>query len=303
MRNGQWLLLPGAMAAAGLAALASTAAAQRAREYRARKDQEMMEQDRTDGGAHAKPVTLRLAGDTHVGQKRKNNEDDFYMDTESRVFGVFDGMGGMAAGEEASRIAREQIERFFTEERWSSLEQAGDETVQARLDDALRAADTAIQEFAAQTPGNGGMGTTAVLAVRAGDCLHFANVGDSRGYLLRAGEPLQKLTQDHTVAAVLVELGEMTEEEAHDPGARNRLLASLGDLGKNKPAFGKVEPIQRGDRFLLCSDGLWDMLKTDAIEQLLRDAATPKAAVRHLIDTANEAGGDDNITAVVAFAE
>ncbi|WP_395139749.1 PP2C family protein-serine/threonine phosphatase [Armatimonas sp.] len=241
---------------------------------------------------------LRAAGGTDIGQKRRNNEDAYFIHADGHVFGVFDGMGGMTAGEVASRIACEQVSAFFTQERLDALDSANNETVLALLTAALCTADSAIRTCS-QTSVGVHMGTTAVIAVRLGKTLHVMNLGDSRAYLLRVGEPLQKLTRDHTVGAVLVELKEITEEEAATSGARNRLLASLGDMGDNKPAYNKVDELLPTDRILLCSDGLWDMVNKESLTNILSGSQTPEEAVERLITNANANGGTDNITAIV----
>jgi protein phosphatase len=209
---------------------------------------------------------------------------------------VADGMGGHAAGEEASSIAVETIDRCLTPEQISRV---GNGDAQAVLSQVLEEASAAILGTAAARPEFKGMGSTAVVAVLADSTLHVCNVGDSRAYLIRGTEP-SLLTVDHSVAAILAEMGNITPEEARSHPRRNELTASLGLERAVEPAYSAV-PLQPGDRVVLCSDGLWDMLQDSEIACVSSDFTDPRTAVWDLIRAANEAGGHDNITAVVIF--
>ncbi|OPZ84490.1 MAG: Serine/threonine phosphatase stp [bacterium ADurb.Bin429] len=143
------------------------------------------------------------------------------------------------------------------------------------------------------------MGTTAVVACLAGDILYLAHVGDSRAYLLRDGD-IRALTRDHTVAMTLVDDGDITLEEARTHPLRNRLSQVLGAHGAIHPDFTNL-PVQHGDRILLCTDGLYDMLTDEEIVEIVNFSASPDEAVYALIATADDAGGRDNITVVAVF--
>lgn len=211
---------------------------------------------------------------------------------------VADGMGGEAAGEVASRIAVEVLGKVLSEENIEhSLERDGH--LRELFLQAIREAnDMVIAGWQARRE-LFGMGSTVVAAVYRAGRAHVCNLGDSRAYLVR-GNQWGQLTRDHSIAAELAEAGQMTAEEARTHRLRNQLTRSLGQKPL-EPHFAEAE-LQPGDRLVLCSDGLWDMLPDDAIAQIAEAYEDPQMAVAELIELANEAGGYDNITVIIVKA-
>jgi serine/threonine protein phosphatase PrpC len=226
-------------------------------------------------------LRVRVGACTDVGRVREGNEDAYMV--RDPLFAVADGMGGHQGGEVASNLALERLERATD----------GD----SDLADVVREANRAVFEQAAQDPGLAGMGTT-LTAVRVQDeRLHLAHVGDSRMYLLRDGR-LDRITRDHTVVEQMVDQGRMTAEDAKIHPQRSILTRALG-VDEDIQVDESDVDVRPGDRVLLCSDGLTGMVDEDRILSILTDTPDPQAACGALIEAANEAGGQDNITAVV----
>jgi PPM family protein phosphatase len=226
-------------------------------------------------------IRVQVGACTDVGRVREGNEDAYVV--REPLFAVADGMGGHQGGEVASNLALERLERATD----------GD----SDLADVVREANRAVFEQAAQDPGLAGMGTT-LTAVRVQDeRLHLAHVGDSRMYLLRDGR-LERITRDHTVVEQLVDQGRMSAEDAKIHPQRSILTRALGVDEDIQVDEADVD-VRPGDRVLLCSDGLTGMVDEDRILSILTDTPDPQAACAALIEAANEAGGQDNITAVV----
>lgn len=223
-------------------------------------------------------MRLRVGARTDVGRVRKGNEDSYTAS--EPLFAVADGMGGHQGGEVASSLALEVIGK-------------GDGT----LEELVREANDAVYRRAAQDPGLAGMGTTLTVLRADDEVLRLAHVGDSRAYLLRAGK-LQRLTKDHTVVERLVDEGRLTPEEAEIHPQRSILTRALGVDEALQVDQESIEP-RAGDRLLLCSDGLTGMVDEDRIARILTENADPQAAADALVAAANEAGGQDNVTAVV----
>jgi PPM family protein phosphatase len=242
---------------------------------------------------------------TNRGRKRENNEDNYAEIETIGLYVVCDGMGGMAAGEKASEIGKDSILKWFQThfvdpKETNSTEITEKEFIWQSLDRSIRFANEAIRTAVRDNPDWHGMGTTTVIGWVINAQLYLASVGDSRAYLIRKGV-CRLLTEDDSVAAVLLKRGEMDAEEARTSPLRNQLLSGLGDLSKAGPHL--YEPIQLHpkDRVILCSDGLWDMLEDDQIGVLTMSAITPRDAVTTLIDAANKQGGLDNITVAALF--
>jgi len=232
-----------------------------------------------------------------VGRVRENNEDNYLFAPDRGLFAVCDGMGGHAAGELASRMVAELLDTLLTAEVIAGAVQAGEEAARTLLTDALLQTNQAVLDAAAESLERTGMGSTAVIAILVGTQLFVANVGDSRAYLIREGAPTL-LTRDHSIAAVLVEKGQLTLEEGRGHLLRNQLTSVLGTT---KPLIIDYQTavLQPGDRIVLCSDGLWDMVPDAEIAHIAIIESDPGAAVQSLLQTANDAGGLDNITAMV----
>jgi PPM family protein phosphatase len=233
-------------------------------------------------------TTFRVGSATDVGRVRSNNQDSFLV-REYDLFAVADGMGGHQGGEVASSLALEVLDRAHVE--------ATTET----LVHAVQTANQAVYERADSDPGLKGMGTTlTVLAdvdTEDGRRLSIANVGDSRLYRLRS-DTLEQLTEDHSLVAGLVRQGRITEEEAENHPQRNILTRALGIDEVVAVDSWEVDPVA-GDRFLICSDGLFNEVDQNRLVATLRRFDDPADASRELVRLANEGGGRDNITAVV----
>ena len=225
-------------------------------------------------------VTVGAA--TDIGQVREGNEDSYLL--LDPLYAVADGMGGHRGGEVASSLALETVKELFS---------AGD----GSLTEQVERANRAVYERSRSDREVQGMGTTLTAVVVQGAKVRLAHVGDSRGYLLRDGK-LHMLTKDHTLVARMVEDGEITEAEAETHPHRSIVTRALGVDAAVQVDEGILD-VRDGDRLLLCSDGLTGMLSHDGIEAILRDVSDPKEAVDRLVSAANEAGGVDNITAVL----
>ena len=235
---------------------------------------------------------------TDIGRKRANNEDKFFCDAHERIFIVADGMGGHAAGEQASAIVIESLQRELAGTLASSSDSG---SLAGVLQGALTEANRDVIAQSASNIEWHGMGSTAVVALFKNSTLHVANVGDSRAYLISGGR-YQIVSRDHSVAAMLCEQGHISGDEIRVHPRRNQLTMCLGGESEVSPEYYSC-PVQRNDRILLCSDGLWEMLTDREIVRLVSSHPVPQEAVAALINAANEAGGKDNITAIVIAVE
>lgn len=245
------------------------------------------------------------AGRTDVGRKREFNEDAFQVDLTNGLLVLADGMGGHAAGEVAARIAIEAVSEFITRTAGngnSDWPYGIDERFSVpanRLRSAIRLANEKIFKEIEQNEELRGMGTTLVAVLALGGSACFAHVGDSRAYLCRAGT-LTQVTSDHSWVNEQVGLGLLSREEASRHPFRNVITRALGSREEIAPDITEIAA-EPHDTVLLCSDGLTTMLEDAQILQvLLRHATDPGAAAAELIQRANQAGGEDNITVIVA---
>jgi protein phosphatase len=204
-------------------------------------------------------------------------------------------MGGHSAGEVASAIAIEELAALRDRGPWENETAATDDLKQAIL-----RANRRIREMAASDRKLNGMGTTLVALLEDGDMVHVANVGDSRGYLLRQGE-LSQVTVDHSLVQELVDDGRLSPEDAERHPQRSVITRALGiDPEVEFDLF--TYKLQVGDRLLLCSDGLSDVVEPTQIRNVLLRVRSPQKAARQLVTVANEQGGPDNITVIVVEA-
>lgn len=233
-------------------------------------------------------VTSRLvcAQRSHRGLVRAANEDSFHAG--ARVLALADGMGGHSAGEVASALMIAAL---------APLEQTGDGDLLLRLEHAVLEGNTAIAEHATRNPETAGMGTTLTAILFDGTAFGLVHVGDSRAYRLR-GSHLSQLTHDDTFVQSLVDAGHITAEQARTHPRRSLIMRALTGAAVT-PALvdGNAEI---GDRFLLCSDGLSDVVGPEQIETTMAGARTVDACADQLIDLALAGGGPDNVTVVVA---
>jgi PPM family protein phosphatase len=238
-------------------------------------------------------MRLVFAAATDVGRMRKNNEDSYL--SSKPVAAVADGMGGHSAGEVASAIAIEELAALRDRGPWENETAATDDLKQAIL-----RANRRIREMAASDRKLNGMGTTLVALLEDGDMVHMANVGDSRGYLLRQGE-LSQVTVDHSLVQELVDDGRLSPEDAERHPQRSVITRALGiDPEVEFDLF--TYKLQVGDRLLLCSDGLSDVVEPAQIRNVLLRVHSAQKAARQLVTVANEQGGPDNITVIVVDA-
>jgi protein phosphatase len=256
-------------------------------------------------------LEIRAVGLSDVGRKRKLNEDTFAAADNLGLYVVADGMGGHAAGEVASRLAVESIERHMAgvpQADQTAPSDASTQTFDAGLPAPARKVITAIrmanQEIVRSVRHDAsmrGMGTTVVLAYIQGRRVYIGSVGDSRAYLVR-DEEITQLTDDHTFVNEQVRAGTLTPAEARRHPARNILTRAVGS-SEDVDADVVEHDLEVGDLILLCSDGLTTMIDDEDILQVVRRQANdPMLACRALIDLANERGGDDNITAILIQA-
>ena len=236
-----------------------------------------------------------FAGLTDVGLQRSQNQDDYYIDPEGRFFIVADGMGGHAAGQEASRIATKTIKAYL-DEYWDSAEPS-----ESLLEQAFLAANQAILADQRVHPERAEMGTTAVVIVFRHDQSWCAHTGDSRLYRLR-GAKLEQITEDHTWVAMAMRMGELTPDQARVHQWRHVLAQCLGREDLRQIDIQPFQ-VQGSDRLLLCSDGLTEELSDHSITSILKSIRSCDRVVAALVNAAKEQGGRDNITVVVVAVE
>ena len=254
-------------------------------------------------GASNTPIgntfTPNAAAMTDVGLLRVLNEDNWgwcQLSPEVQLYVAADGMGGHEAGEVASQMAVDTLCREAAE-RFGRIAQVTPETLENILDEAFQAANNGIKAHS-EHMGND-MGTTLVAAlVYRGELALVANVGDSRGYLMRDAV-LHQITRDHSLVARMVEQNRISPEEARNHPHSNILLRTVGTERNVEIDIFSVE-LEQGDRLLLCSDGLWGEIEDEDIEAILNHYQDPRVVCREMIRAAHHGGGRDNITVVMA---
>jgi len=246
-------------------------------------------------------MTVEIYSATDVGRARDNNEDSVAVEASVGLAVLADGMGGYNAGEVASQM----LTAFIKSElgRWlkETGGKAGSGDVRRAMDICVDNANRAIFNAANTNPRYAGMGTTLVLAVFRPDGLLLGHVGDSRAYRLRNSQ-LTQITRDHSLLQEQLDAGLLTPEEAAFSSNRNLVTRAVGVEDAVMLELHQHE-VQPGDLFLLCSDGLSDMLDDDALCQLLLSHPSLSEAAQALIDAANDMGGKDNIAIVLARVE
>jgi serine/threonine protein phosphatase PrpC len=227
-----------------------------------------------------------VAAITDPGRRRRRNEDAYVC--EPPLFAIADGMGGAQAGEVASRLAAAALKE-------SGVETGGEE----RIFDLIQEANRRVYDRSSTDPTTSGMGTTITVALVENGSVAFGHVGDSRAYLIR-DQKMEQVTEDHSLVNELMKSGKLSREEAEAHPQRSVITRALGtDPDVDVDTF--TIAAQAGDVFLLCSDGLTDMLGEDEIFELVESNRNDmKAALKALVRAANRSGGEDNIT-VVAF--
>jgi PPM family protein phosphatase len=246
------------------------------------------------------PFSPLAYGETDIGRVRAHNEDSFAVVPHLGLFMVADGIGGAAAGEVASRTAVEQVQWAVEdgETTWApDGALSGPESGPRRFIAGIHRANRAIRALARKDPAKKGMGTTFVGVLVLERCAVVAHVGDSRVYRLRDGK-LERLTRDHSLANQLFDMGFLRSDEIDSFPRRNVITRAVG-THETVDVDVRIVDVRPGDAFLLCSDGLHGELDDDEIAGVLREHPTPMDAVSQLIDTANDKGSADNVTAVL----
>ena len=245
-----------------------------------------------------------IASLSDVGLCRELNEDaslattfDGPGNSEGVLLGVFDGCGGASSGRMASDTAADVVASTFQNLTPKQLhDDLGD-----HLERAIRDASNAIYTKASNDRNHRGMGTTATVAAISGDTLHLAHVGDSRAYILRRGRLVQ-ISRDQTLLNFYIAEGKILEEEIEDFPHKNVIMFALG-VGPKLEVDRTSVRLRRGDVLLLCTDGLWNLIDDAGIETVFRWHKGPEAICTALVESANAAGGHDNVTVVVARFE
>jgi PPM family protein phosphatase len=279
--------------------------------------------------ASASPaLTLTSFGLTDMGRQRSRNEDRFliaspvsalfmerdrrhaaemgYAETAGDVFAVADGVGGHPGGGVASTIAIETMSTFLLSTLKWVFALGGPEAIGtdmlAQIRHVLQWADAGVHEEASRNPQLQEMGTTLTMAYRHGPFLYVGHAGDSRCYILRS-RTLHQITRDHTLVDELVREGLVSREDAARHVARHVITNALGPLTEGLHVDVHRVRLQPGDIVLLCTDGLSGVEDEASIAAILESAATPEKACERLIQCANDSGGPDNVTAIVAHVE
>lgn len=234
-----------------------------------------------------------------TGNFRDNNEDAVFVDPQGRFFVVADGMGGQAAGEKASEMATQIVPRELL--RRIDFGKGGLSSVGPGIDQAVGEANGEIMALSEIDPTFHNMGTTIALLVAAGGHLYFGNVGDSRIYQLRGGSFTQ-LSQDHSLTQALVEAGTISKADAATHRYRNVLYRYLGSKEGGTGVNAQELKPEKGDRYLLCSDGVMDGLKDPDIQALLASISHPQEAAERVVQAALDGGSKDNVSCVVVHA-
>lgn len=262
-------------------------------------------------------ITAQVFGRTDVGRTREHNEDSFLVADLSAgtavtdgdavnqhvlgdrglLFMVADGLGGAAAGEIASGMAVDVVLAEL-QQTWVAAAKNDPDTFAHALKKACEAANARIYDYALKNPDHRGLGTTATIAGLLGDTLYLVQVGDSRAYLVRGGVA-QQITKDQSLMQRLIEAGEMTPEEAELSERRNIILQALGPEPSVKIDLTH-QRVRRGDLLVLCTDGLSGQVRKEEIATVVAQESDLAQAGQTLINRANENGGPDNITVVIA---
>jgi serine/threonine protein phosphatase PrpC len=256
----------------------------------------------------ARLIRIKCFGRTDVGRRRELNEDSLHFSEKDGVCLVADGMGGRDFGEVASSLCvstlNSHLHKYFPKSfEGRRLEGGGPlrEVLVQAFDGFIRDVNTIVYEFGALDHRYREMGTTLALLFQQEDYVVLAHVGDSRVYLVRNADA-EQITEDHSFVNAQVKVGIMTREQAETSRHKNIITRSIGTRAAVKPDV-VVREATAGDTYLLCSDGLSDLVDPAEMAKIVTDNADLRAAVDTLIALANERGGTDNITVVLARIE
>lgn len=238
---------------------------------------------------------MKVVSATNVGNYRKNNEDSYYLNESKKLYVLADGMGGHLAGERASNMATEIVAKDFEDgKKIASIEDAIE-----ILSSSIRDANKKIYDSSQENENYRGMGTTLSCGIILDNVLIYSNVGDSRIY--RINKDIEQITKDDSFVNYLMEIGEITEEEAKNHPKKNVLTKALGTTSDIEVIVNTLN-IKDNDIFLFCSDGLTNMVPDEEIFKIVKENS-PEDARDKLLDLALKNGGMDNITFILVFNE
>ncbi len=252
----------------------------------------------------SQPLRIEVAGETDVGRKRAHNEDNFAIFAQYGLYIVADGMGGHASGEVASKLAVDTMAEFFAstaddpERTWPYKMDRTKGYEENRLITGIKLSNLRIYENSSRNAKQRGMGTTLASLFAVEDGVYVAHVGDSRCYRIRDGK-LEQLTEDHSLLNDYKKMKQLTEEEIANFPHKNVIVRALG-MKDTVKVDTRFERPQAGDTMLLCSDGLSGPVTDEQILEIVEAAPDLPTATHRLIEAANDGGGPDNITCVLA---
>ncbi|MBC7544000.1 MAG: Stp1/IreP family PP2C-type Ser/Thr phosphatase [Candidatus Sericytochromatia bacterium] len=247
---------------------------------------------------------MRIFGITDKGIVRETNQDSFATEPRLGLMIVADGMGGHAAGEQASSSAVMTVLEVFSRYDFAKGTLGGSEetyTVDQIIALALQEANERIMIASVSDASLQGMGTTAIVAVQRDQALHIGHIGDSRVYRVRSGQ-VDQLTEDHSIVQQLVRAGAISPAEAQVHPYKNVITRCLGMASEIEPDLFKVA-FEAEDRFVICSDGMSNFVSNQRLTEIVGGCDDIEEAGRMLISEANARGGADNITVVLMFAD
>jgi serine/threonine protein phosphatase PrpC len=256
-----------------------------------------------------KALHLRTSGISDIGLQREGNEDSLLVEDSLGLYIVADGMGGHLAGEVASQVAVEMINKSYR--KWLTNETPEDELFGQPdrslskpgnyILSSIRLANRVIYEMALEYEQYHGMGTTVTIVLVTPDLVVAANVGDSRIYMVRDGR-LERLSKDHTIVSEQVEMGVMSAEEAAASPLKHILTRNLGSAETVDAEIFEIEPSTR-DRLILCSDGLTDLVSDEEILAVTKKAEDPENLCKRFVQLVRSRGAHDNTTIVSVFLD
>ncbi|MDY5578282.1 MAG: Stp1/IreP family PP2C-type Ser/Thr phosphatase [Lachnospiraceae bacterium] len=236
---------------------------------------------------------MKAFGITDIGRMRKNNQDYLFISEDAvgnlpNIYIVADGMGGHKAGEVASKGAVESI--------LSTIGNTELTDPVSIIEEAVTAANNRVLEMSRDNPEYEGMGTTLVVTTVFDKDFYVANIGDSRLYVI--GEDIHQITRDHSYVEEMVSRGELDKDSARTHAKKNVITRAVGVEAGTYADYFQVK-YKKGDKILMCSDGLSNMIKDEELKTIVKKEATVQEIVNELVYTANHNGGSDNITAIV----
>jgi len=239
---------------------------------------------------------FRWAAASDIGKVREENQDTFLVEAESGLFLVSDGMGGHRGGSLASKIVAEDLP-VMIEIRLNKLRSSSIRAVRAILKQTISEQNLQLRMEGTSETGYKDMGATVVLALLRNGRAYIANMGDSRLYLLRKGR-LSQRTRDHSVVSALLHQNRIEPDQVENHSAQGQITRYVGMDEEAKP-YVRSFMLKSGDRLLLCTDGLTDIVTNKDIAAKLKNEPDPKAGCEALVNAANAAGGHDNVTVVI----